>query len=114
MDARIGSPRTENLINMEYPIFEAKPGTVISVFSAPLQSSSICGYCRGLVLEHDHLRFVGGFRRYTDRARRISWADPVEWPVTPITRVSIRIVSEKPWMQLNTRPDFQHQPEHQK
>jgi len=93
-------------MNMEYPIFKAKQGTVISVFSATPRSNSICGYCRALVLEDDCLRFVGGFRRYTDRARRVSWAEPVEWPVTPIAQVSICIVPEKPWMQFSTRPDF--------
>lgn len=98
-------------MTIEYPIFEAKPGTIISVFSAPSQSSSICGYCRALVLEHGHFRFVGGFRRYTDRDRRISWAEPVEWPVSPISQVSVRIVSQKPWMQFSSRPDFHPQPE---
>ena len=98
-------------MNMECPIFEAKPGTVISVFSAPPRSSSICGYCRALVLEDDYFRFVGGFRRYTDRVRRVSWAEPVEWPVTPIAQVSLRIVPEKPWMQFSSHPDFHPQPE---
>jgi len=98
-------------MNIEYPIFAARPGTVIRVFSAQQQSSSICGYCRALVLEHDHFRFVGGFRRYTDRVRRVSWAEPVEWALAPIARVSIRIVSEKSWMHLSSRPGFQPQPE---
>jgi len=97
-------------MNIDYPIFEAKPGTVISVFSAPRQSSSICGYCRALVLGNDHLRFIGGFRRYSDRTRRGSWAEPVEWPVTPIAQVTIRIVPEKPWMRFSSRPDSDSQP----
>lgn len=67
MDAQAQSPGAEILMNREYPILKAKPGTVISVFSAAARSSSICGYCRAVVLEDDRLRFVGGFRRYTDR-----------------------------------------------
>lgn len=98
-------------MNREYPIFEAKQGTVISIFSDAPRSSSICGYCRALVLEDDCLRFVGGFRRYTDRARRVSWAEPVEWPASSIAQASLRIVSEKPWRQFNARPDFHPQPE---
>jgi len=96
-------------MNTEYPVFEAKPGTVISVFSVERQASSICGYCRLLVLEDDHFRFVGGFRRYT--ARRVSWAEPVEWAVTPVSQVTIHVAPEKAWMQFSTRPDTNPHPE---
>ena len=92
-------------MKLEYPIFEAKPGTVISVFSTASGISLICGYCRAVVMEDDHFRFVGGFRRYTDRIRRVSWAEPVAWRVSPIAHVSLRIVHEKPWMQFNSRPE---------
>jgi len=98
-------------MNVEHPIFEAIPGTVISVFSAQPYDSSICGYCRALVLEDDRLHFVGGFRRYTDRIRRNSWAEPVEWATTPIAQVSIRIVPEKNWMRTGSRPDCSLEPE---
>lgn len=89
-------------MTIEFPIFDARPGTVIRVIGTPLKSSSICGYCRKLVLEHDRFRFVGGFRRYTDRSRDVSWAESVDWPMTPVSQVSIRIVPEKPWMQIST------------
>ena len=94
-------------MKVEYPHFAARPGTVISVYSS---RPSICGYCRALVLAPDHLRLVDGFRRYTDRTRRVSWAEPVAWPVTPIAQVTIRVVSEKPWMRFSTRPDSDSQP----
>jgi hypothetical protein len=95
-------------MKVEYPIFEAKSGTVISVYGS---RSSICGYCRVLVLENERLRFVGGFRRYTDREHRVSWGEPVEWKTTLLADVTVRIVPEKPWMRFTARPDFNPQPE---
>ncbi|MBE2203966.1 MAG: hypothetical protein IAE94_06490 [Chthoniobacterales bacterium] len=92
-------------MKLEYPIFEAQRGTVISIFSTAPRFSSICGYCRAVVMEDDLFRFVGGFRRYTDPIRRVSWAEPVAWRVSPIAQVSLRIVHEKPWMQFNSRPE---------
>lgn len=95
-------------MTIEFPIFEAKPGTVIKLFSPQLQSGAICGYCRALVLEHDQFRSIGGFRRYTDSAQNVSWAEPVDWPVTPVSQVSIRVVPEKPWMQISRKPPVSH------
>ena len=95
-------------MKVEYPLFTARPGTVISIYGF---RPSICGYCRALVLENGRLCFVGGFRRYTDRVRRVSWAEPMEWKPAPIAQVTIRIVPEKPWMQVSSRPESNHQPE---
>jgi len=55
-----------------------------------------------MVPEQDYLRFVGGFRRYTDRDRRVSWAEPVEWPTTPASKISSHIVTEKDWMRFTS------------
>jgi len=92
-------------MKVEFPTFEAKSGTVIRIFGTPQNSSSYCGYCRGLILEHDHVRLIGGFRRYTDRVRQTSWAEPVEWPVTRLSLIWICITPERPWMKLSSPPD---------
>jgi hypothetical protein len=94
-------------MSIALPCFDARPGTIIWVFGAPLNSSSICGYCRGLVLEHDNLRCGGGFRRYRDSAQDVSWAEPVDWPETPVSQVSVYIVPVKPWMQIIKLPETQ-------
>lgn len=92
-------------MNEEFPTFEAKSGTVIRVFATPQNASSFCGYCRGLILEHDHFRLIAGFRRYTDRVRQTSWAEPVEWPPIRLSRIWIYVAPERPWMQISTPPE---------
>ena len=92
-------------MNLEYPVFTASPGTVISLYGPLPGEGTICGYCRGLVLEYDRFRFCGGFRRYTDRGQRVSWAEPVHWPTAPHSQISIRIVPEKGWMQFRSRSE---------
>jgi len=91
-------------MNMDFPNFEAKPGTVIRVIGTPENRNSFCGYCRGLILEHDHVRMLGGFRRYSDRNRRVSWAEPVDWPVVPVSLIRLSIAPERPWMKLTSPP----------
>jgi hypothetical protein len=91
-------------MNEDFPSFEAKPGTVIRVFATPQNASSFCGYCRGLILERDHFRLIGGFRRYTDCFRKISWAEPVEWPAIHHSLIWIYFAPERPWMKLSAPP----------
>lgn len=112
VDARAESARSKGaeVVKFEHPIFEARSGTVIRVYSDQPYASTICGYCRALVLENDCFRFVCGFRRYTNRVQSVSWAEPVEWPTAPVSQVSIRIVPEKAWMQFSFRSDGLSQP----
>ncbi len=75
-----------------------KLGSVIEIGVRQGRITFTVGHCRGLVLSEGLIRFVGGFRRCTDPAMSVTWAEASDWRFLAKRQFSIACVPEQEWM----------------
>lgn len=87
-------------MNFEVFFIQPEPGHVVEIYTLHRYHYFLTGFCRGVIHTPTHVHFVGGFERVSNTDLRNCRAVPREWECVPITRVSLGVVPEQPWMRV--------------